>query len=132
MENALLTVAGLPVTPFGAGVALSALVFLCAMGLALARQKLGYGVLVRYAVLALPLGFVLSRLFFVAANYAYYFIEMSNPLLTLYFWDGGYSMSGAIIGFLLGGQVGVFTVLSCFFLGPVISAIAAKFRPWFS
>ena len=36
------------------------------------------------------------------------------------------------IGFLLGGQVGVFTVLSCFFLGPVISAIAAKFRPWFN
>lgn len=101
MENALLTVAGLPVTSFGAGVALSALVFLCAMGLALARQKLGYGVLVRYAVLALPLGFVLSRLFFVAANYAYYFIEMSNPLLTLYFWDGGYSASGALCGLLL-------------------------------
>lgn len=36
------------------------------------------------------------------------------------------------IGFLLGGQIGVFTVLSCFFLGPVISAIAAKFRPWFN
>lgn len=36
------------------------------------------------------------------------------------------------IGFLLGGQVGIFTVLSCFFLGPVISAIAAKFRPWFN
>ena len=36
------------------------------------------------------------------------------------------------IGFLLGGQIGIFTVLSCFFLGPVISAIAAKFRPWFN
>lgn len=36
------------------------------------------------------------------------------------------------IGFLLGGQIGVFTVLSCFFLGPVIAAIAAKFRPWFN
>ena len=36
------------------------------------------------------------------------------------------------VGFLLGGQVGVFTVLSCFFLGPVISAIAAKFKPWFN
>lgn len=36
------------------------------------------------------------------------------------------------VGFLLGGQVGVFTVLACFFLGPVIAAIAAKFRPWFN
>ena len=36
------------------------------------------------------------------------------------------------VGFLLGGQVGVFTVLACCFLGPVIAAIAAKFRPWFN
>lgn len=43
-----------------------------------------------------------------------------------------YDILVTVIGFLLGGQVGVFTVLSCFFLGPVISAIAAKFRPWFN
>lgn len=36
-----------------------------------------------------------------------------------------------ITGILLGGQIGLFTVAACFFLGPVISAIAAKFRPWF-
>lgn len=36
-----------------------------------------------------------------------------------------------VSGFLLGGTVGVFTVAACFFLGPVISAISAKFRPWF-
>ena len=35
------------------------------------------------------------------------------------------------IGYLLGGQVGIFTVLSCFFLGPVIDAIAARFKPFF-
>lgn len=38
----------------------------------------------------------------------------------------------AVLGFLLGGQIGLFTVAACFFLGPVISAIAAKFRPWFA
>ncbi len=43
-----------------------------------------------------------------------------------------YDIFITLIGFLLGGQVGVFTVLSCFFLGPVISAIAAKFRPFFN
>lgn len=37
-----------------------------------------------------------------------------------------------VSGFLLGGQVGIFTVAACFFLGPIISAIAAKFRPWFN
>ena len=38
----------------------------------------------------------------------------------------------AALGVLLGGQIGIFTIAACFFLGPVISAIAAKFRPWFS
>ncbi len=44
----------------------------------------------------------------------------------------GYDILVTVIGFLLGGQVGIFTVLSCFFLGPVIAAIAAKFCPWFN
>lgn len=44
----------------------------------------------------------------------------------------GYDIVVTVTGFLLGGQVGVFTVLACFFLGPVIAAIAAKFRPWFN
>ena len=35
------------------------------------------------------------------------------------------------MGVLCGGKVGLFTVAACFFLGPVISWIAAKFRPWF-
>jgi uncharacterized membrane protein YczE len=43
-----------------------------------------------------------------------------------------YDIAATVIGFALGGQVGVFTVLSCFFLGPVISAIAAKFKPFFN
>ena len=43
-----------------------------------------------------------------------------------------YDIFITVIGFLLGGQVGIFTVLSCFFLGPVISAIATKFRPFFN
>ena len=43
-------------------------------------------------------------------------------------WD----IAAALLGLLLGGRVGIFTVAACFFLGPVISAIAAKFRPWFN
>lgn len=37
-----------------------------------------------------------------------------------------------LVGFLLGGPAGIFTIVACFFLGPIISAIAAKFRPWFN
>lgn len=43
------------------------------------------------------------------------------------FWD----VSAMVIGYLVGGTVGVVTILMGFFLGPVISAIAGKFRKWF-
>lgn len=42
-------------------------------------------------------------------------------------WD----VSATVIGFLVGGTVGVVTIIMGFFLGPVISAIAKKFQPWF-
>lgn len=42
-------------------------------------------------------------------------------------WD----VSATVIGFLVGGTVGVVTIVMGFFLGPVISAIAKKFQPWF-
>ena len=43
-----------------------------------------------------------------------------------------FDVTVTVIGYLLGGQVGLFTVAACLFLGPVISAIAAKFKPWFN
>lgn len=43
-----------------------------------------------------------------------------------------FDIAVTVTGMLLGGQIGVFTVAACFFLGPVISAIAARFRPWFN
>ena len=43
-----------------------------------------------------------------------------------------FDIAVTVVGCLLGGQVGVFTVAACFFLGPVISAIAARFRPFFN
>lgn len=42
-----------------------------------------------------------------------------------------YDILVTIVGVLAGGQIGAFTIAACFFLGPVISAIAEKFRPWF-
>lgn len=42
-------------------------------------------------------------------------------------WD----VSAMVIGYLVGGTVGVVTIIMGFFLGPVISAIARKFQPWF-
>ena len=43
-----------------------------------------------------------------------------------------YDVVWTVIGVLLGGQAGLFTVVCCLFLGPVIAAIAQKFKPWFN
>lgn len=50
---------------------------------------------------ALPLAFIFSRLFYVLPNLQYYFEEISYPLAIVYFWDGGASLFGALIGLLL-------------------------------
>lgn len=42
-------------------------------------------------------------------------------------WD----VSAMVIGYLVGGTVGVVTIVMGFFLGPVIAAIAKRFQPWF-
>lgn len=122
MNDALFTLGNVPVTPFGAGMALALLVFLAAAYLACARQKTGYGVFIRYAVLALPLCFILSRLVFVLANITYYCVTLSNPALALRFWDGGYSMTGALAGLLLAAFLaGKWTRQSC---GKLLDAAA--------
>lgn len=43
----------------------------------------------------------------------------------------GWDVSNAAAGMLLGGKIGILTVAFCFFMGPVIAAVARKFRPWF-
>lgn len=42
-----------------------------------------------------------------------------------------YDITALAIGWLLGSTVGVVTIVTGFFLGPIIAAIAKKFRPWF-
>ena len=43
-----------------------------------------------------------------------------------------YDLSAIAIGWLLGSTVGVVSIDTGFFLGPIIAAIAKKFRPWFA
>lgn len=50
--------------------------------------------------LALPLGLFGSRLLYLVPNFKYYFEEVSYPLATLFFWDGGLSLFGAILGII--------------------------------
>lgn len=95
------TLGALSVTHFGLGAALAMLIGLAGCGLWLRRQQVSYGVFIRLAVTAIPLVWAFSRLLYLLANCTYYFTTLSNPSLMLRFWDGGYSIIGALLGMLL-------------------------------
>ena len=101
MDQTLLTILGIPVTGFGAACALAMLWCLVGAALWCRQTGTGYGPFIRLTVLALPMAWLCSRLFFVLANCTYYLTTLSNPALALRFWDGGYSVTGALAGLLL-------------------------------
>lgn len=101
MTETVFTLLGQSVTGFGLGMAGAMLLMLAVMGGWCHARKLGYGVFVRFAALAVPLTLLCSRALFVLADCTYYLTTLSNPALALRFWDGGYSLVGAVLGFML-------------------------------
>ena len=101
MTETVFTLLGQSVTGFGLGMAGAMLLMLAVMGGWCHARKLGYGVFIRFAALAVPLTLLCSRGLFVLADCTYYLTTLSNPALALRFWDGGYSLVGAVLGFML-------------------------------
>ena len=101
MTETIFTLLGQSVTGFGLGMAGAMLLMLAVMGGWCHARKLGYGVFIRFAALAVPLTLLCSRALFVLADCTYYLTTLSNPALALRFWDGGYSLVGAVLGFML-------------------------------
>ena len=101
MTETVFTLLGQSVTGFGLGMAGAMLLMLAVMGGGCHARKLGYGVFIRFAALTVPLTLLCSRALFVLADCTYYLTTLSNPALALRFWDGGYSLVGAVLGFML-------------------------------
>lgn len=101
MDATVFNLFGAPVTGYGLGLAGAMLLGLAGCYAYLRLTEKTYGQFIRLAVLALPLCWLCSRLVFVLANCTYYLVTLSNPVSALYFWDGGYSMTGAVLGFIL-------------------------------
>lgn len=97
----LTTIFGLPLTFYGLSVTLALLIVL--LGTAFQSRHDGYSgrAARRFALLAIPLCFLCSRMVYVAASYAYYLEDIGDWTLMLHFWDGGYSMMGALGGLVL-------------------------------
>ncbi len=105
MSDTLFLFGSVPLTGFGCMMGLALLaVLLCAAPVARLR-RMHYGVFIRLVVVCIPMGWLVSRLVYVLANCTYYLTTLSNPVLALRFWDGGYSVSGAMLGLWLGAVV---------------------------
>lgn len=105
MSDTLFLFGSVPLTGFGCMMSLALLVvLLCAAPVARLR-RMHYGAFIRLVVVCIPMGWLVSRLVYVLANCTYYLTTLSNPVLALRFWDGGYSVSGAMLGLWLGAVV---------------------------
>lgn len=95
------TVLGLTGSWYGLALGVSVLLYLCAAGVLGYVRRLPAGTVRLFGLLALPLGLVLSRLTFCVVNWEYFAETISQPLKMLAFWDGGFSLMGALAGLIL-------------------------------
>lgn len=101
MTETLWIAFGMPLTRFGAMCAVSMMCVLLGAALFAREKRIRYGAFIRLAVLSVPLSWLCARLLYVLANCTYYLTTLSNPVLALRFWDGGYSAAGAMLGLWL-------------------------------
>ena len=95
----------MPLTAYGAGMALALLVTFAAAAAYLHFTGEKPSAVLRMSVLAVPLALVCSRVVFVLANITYYTVTLSNLTPALWFWDGGYSLTGAVIGVMIAALI---------------------------
>lgn len=70
-------------------------------GLWARKRGVGYGARIRLWVLGIPLTWLGARLAYCLASIPYYFVAVENPALMLRFYDGGFSLFGAMGGLML-------------------------------
>ena len=88
-------------TLYGALAALSLAALLAVAFVVLKKRDADYGAFIRLAVLCVPFAFLGSRIAFCLSNLSYYLETISMPEMMLHVWDGGASMTGAMVGVIL-------------------------------
>jgi len=83
---------------YGLTAGLGVLAYLWAAGMLGFYRRLPAGTVRLYGLLGLPLGLLFARIGFCAVNLSYFTQSVSQPLKMLSFWDGGYSLLGALCG----------------------------------
>lgn len=85
-------------TLYGILAALALAALLAVTGLAGRKNGLSLADVLHFAVLAVPLALIGSRLVYIAATLSYYTETIGQPWLIFALRDGGYAMTGAMLG----------------------------------
>ena len=101
MNRTLLSLFGLPITAYALGMTLSAALVIAFVFLHSNRYGLKLWVTETFILMAIPLCLLLARLVYVLARLDF-FLERGEGM-ALRLWQGGYTLWGAIPGFLLAG-----------------------------
>ena len=86
---------------YGLFIAAGVLFALCLLGILARKKRLPAGTVSLYAVLALPIGLLCSRLLFCLLDFNFHSFFSLKALAM--FWGGGFSMVGALLGATLAG-----------------------------
>jgi len=94
-------------TGYGYGLAAGAdaLAYLFAVWFFSRKSHMDADAVLLYGMLGIPLGLIVSRIFFCAVNVQYYTKTIMQPWRMLSFWDGGYSMAGMLAGLVLAALI---------------------------
>ena len=90
-------------TAYGVWIALAALLLFVLLKGCVSGAGLPKGTAEVYAVLAVPVALICARLVFCLADAGYFLSTLSQADKMLYFFDGGYSMTGALAGLAVAG-----------------------------
>lgn len=95
------TILGITGSLYGLAAGIGMLCYLGLMLLLRRKSGLSADAVLWYGVLGMPIGLIVSRAVFCAANFNYYFLVLEQPWKMLNFWDGGYSMAGLMLGLVI-------------------------------
>jgi len=89
---------GLTVYKYGLFLAVAAAAWLCLSGFLAQKKNLPGNTVLLTGAIAIPLGLFFARLLYCLVSLGYYLDTIGQPIAMLYFWDGGLSMMGALLG----------------------------------
>ncbi len=92
---------GLTVYKYGLFLAVAAAAWLCLSGLLAKKKNLPGNTVLLTGVLAIPMGLLFARLLYCLVSLGQFLETYGLPIAMLYFWDGGLSMMGALLGISL-------------------------------